>query len=78
MPSDILSRREGKSRAELDAARDAFSRAEKLRGKRAVSDAQYDEARKRHRVAQAQLEQARAGKAAHYATGTLKAETELV
>jgi multidrug efflux pump subunit AcrA (membrane-fusion protein) len=71
------------NRAELDAARDAFERAEDLRTRGAISVQEYREAERRLRVAQTQLAQALSQKRHRQALGTreaiagLDAEAEL-
>jgi HlyD family secretion protein len=70
-------------RFEYDAARDAYQRAEALRGKTVVTEEQYREANRRVQVAQSQLEQAQFQKRHRQALGTreaiagLDAEAEL-
>jgi multidrug efflux pump subunit AcrA (membrane-fusion protein) len=63
--------------AEREFAADVLGRADKLRAQRAVSDVEYRDAEKTHRIAQAQIEQARAQKRAHQTRGTQVEEAEL-
>jgi len=58
---------------ELDAARDAYERAKKLRGTVAVAEEQYREAERRFQVAQAQLGQAQSQKRHREVLGTREA-----
>lgn len=64
-------------RAELEFARDAYERARRLAGRKALSEAEYRDADRKSRVCEAQLEQAQAEKRALQAKGTLMAEAEL-
>jgi multidrug efflux pump subunit AcrA (membrane-fusion protein) len=78
-----LDRQIAQYRFEYDAARDAYQRAEALRGKSVVSEEQYREAKRRVQVAQSQLEQVQFQKRHRQALGTreaiagLDAEAEL-
>jgi multidrug efflux pump subunit AcrA (membrane-fusion protein) len=78
-----LEKQTAQYRFECDAARDAYDRAEALRGKSVVSEEQYREAKRRCQVAQSQLEQAQFQKRHRQALGTreaiagLDAEAEL-
>jgi multidrug efflux pump subunit AcrA (membrane-fusion protein) len=71
------------NRAELDAARDAYERAKSLRSKGASAQEQFEEAKRKHNVAQAALAQAQSQKRQRQALGTrealagLDAEAEL-
>src|SRR5262249_47717143 len=58
---------------ELDAARDAYERAKRLRGTVAVAEEQYREAERRFQVAQAQLGQAQSQKRHREVLGTREA-----
>lgn len=64
-------------RAELNAARENFERAETLLAREAVSDEEYQEARRRVDVCTARLAQAEAETKSCRAGGTLEAEAEL-
>src|SRR5205823_3888730 len=71
------------NRAELDAAREAYERAKSLRSKGASAQEQFEEAKRKHQVAQATLAQAQSQKRQRQALGTrealagLDAEAEL-
>jgi multidrug efflux pump subunit AcrA (membrane-fusion protein) len=64
-------------RAEVNAAKDVLTRAQKVRVRGVLTGDEYVEAEKKCRVAQAQEEQAQAQKRARQALGTLEAEAEL-
>jgi multidrug efflux pump subunit AcrA (membrane-fusion protein) len=63
--------------AELDVAKDNYERVETLVRQKALTLADYHEARGRYRVSLAHLRQAQAEKRARQSTGILAAETEL-
>jgi multidrug resistance efflux pump len=63
--------------AELEQARISLTRAKRLASSRAMSPEEFDEARTRYRIYEAQQQEAEAEKRARQTKGTLEAETEL-